>query len=407
MTLKDDVKRKTGAFLTNSQEMFEKIFAQATQKLKIREKAKPVVQKPVPALASEAPRTEAKKPKVTKGSEKPALTYKATEKVKASPKPKPKTKVSPRRGSRVLRTSLLLILLLVIAGFAADYFALIDLATIPDLLGLGPKQVIQAPIPRKRPVKPHEKPAIPQQPPQAEVKAPPAVTPPTAPTAPVASKEEKLVQLETPTTIASAKEEQPGIENKPASAPTADQSKPAEVAARKESQPLPVQTEVLEKPSAPKVAPLKSSGPQYPFSVYLGSFKAPEAVKRALSEYQEKGLSAYWVKVDLGDKGVWYRFFTGYFRAKEEAARYISERTLQGAEPGSTRYANLIGIYGSIKEAEDQKPKLVSAGYYPYVIKDEEGRFLLYSGAFNRKEYAEKERNDLASKGIMSTVVER
>lgn len=407
MALKEDMKKKTAEFLSNSLEMFDDIFSRERSGIKTTRKPRPAAQEPSPPPSPEAPQIEGKRPKLAVGSKKPALTYKSSEKVKAGPKPKPKAKASSREGSRVLKTSLLLILLLVMAGFAANRFGIIDLSVIPDLLGLSPKPVVQAPIPKKRPAKPTEKPAFPAKPPEPEEKGSMASTVPTAPTPPVVSNEEKLVQLETPTTVAPVKEEKTRIEDKPASAPATDQPKPAEVAARRDSQPLPAQAEVLEKPSASKVAPLKPSGPQYPYSVYLGSFKTPEAVKKALSDYQEKGLSAYWARVDLRDKGVWYRFFTGYFRTKEEAAKYISERTIQGAEAWSTKYATLIGSYGSHQEAEDRKRTLLSAGFYPYVINDAQGRFLLYSGAFDRKAYAEKERDELSSKGIMSTVVER
>jgi len=50
---------------------------------------------------------------------------------------------------------------------------------------------------------------------------------------------------------------------------------------------------------------------------------------------------------------------------------------------------------------------LQSAGYYPYVIKGPSGKSYLYSGAFDRKEFAEKERTILASKGITSKTTER
>jgi cell division septation protein DedD len=396
MTFKDDVRKKTGAFLTSSQELFEKIFAQATRELKINRKPKAAAQKPATATASGAPRTEGGKPKVAMDSGKVIVTYKTSEKVKASPKPKPKGKPTARKGSRVLRTSLLFVLLLVLAGFAANYFGVIDLSVVPDLLGLGPKQVVQVPIPRKEKVKPT----------QPEVKAPAAATPPSVPTPPAVSKEQKLVELETPTTIAPppAKER---TEEKAPSVAEQPQPSPPQSAVKEGPQPVPVQPQVSEKPAAPKAAPSKPSAAQYPYSVYLGSFKAPEAVKKALSDYQEKGLSAYWAKVDLGDKGVWYRFFAGYFRTKEEAAKYISEKAIQGAEPGITKYANLIGAYSSDKEAEDLKRTIVSAGFCPYVIKSTEGNILLYSGAFDRKEYAEKERDALAGKGIKSEVVER
>jgi hypothetical protein len=397
MTFKDDIRKKTGAFLTSSQEMFEKIFAHATRELRIRRKPKPGDEKPT--VSNVERNVSAKKPvsKVEKQPDKvkPAAPVKT--------KPKPRASGAPR----VLRVSLLLILLLVLAGFAANHFGIINLSVVPDLLGLGPKPIVQAPIPKKQPAKPAEKPAVPAKPPQSEVKGPSAETPPSAPTPPVVSKEEKLVQLETPTTLAPVDTAKKPVEDKAPLAPPTDQPKPPDAIAKEAPQPAPVQAQVSEKPSPPKTAPAKPSTPQYPYSVYLGSFKAPEAVKKALSDYQEKGLSAYWTRVDLGDKGVWYRFFAGYFRTKEEAGKYIVDRNLQGATPGVTKYANFIGSYGSDKEIEDQKRLLVSAGFYPYVIKDPDGKSLVYSGAFDRKEYAEKERSDLASKGIMSTVVER
>ena len=94
-------------------------------------------------------------------------------------------------------------------------------------------------------------------------------------------------------------------------------------------------------------------------------------------------------------------------RTKEEAEKFIRDRNIQGATPGTTKYANLIGSYESDKEVEDQRRALVSAGFYPYVIKGADGKSLLYSGAFDRKEYAEKERTVLASKGIKSETTER
>ena len=403
MTFKDDVRKKTGAFLTSSQEIFEKIFAQATRELTIKRKPKPAVQKPAPSPSPEAPRTKGEKPKDVRRPENGAVTYKTSEKVKATPAPKLKPIPRPRAvgGSPVLRVLLLIVLLVVLAGFLANHYAIVDLTVIPALLGLGPKQVVQGPIPRKPPAKPREKPVTPPKQTQAQEKV--LTTPPAV------SKEEKLVELETPTTITQSKPGKEQAEENPSSpsALTSDQSKPSEVAAKEESKPVPAQARASEKPGPLEVAPFQPGTPQYPYSVYLGSFKAPEAVNKALSDYQEKGLTAYWVRVDLGDKGVWFRFFVGYFRTKQEAEKYIRDRNIQGASPGITKYANLIRIYGSDKEIEDQKRALVSAGFYPYVIKGSDGKILLYSGAFDRMEYAEKERAVLSSKGIQSTVVDR
>jgi cell division septation protein DedD len=411
MTFKDDVRNKTGAFLTKSQQIFEKIFAQATREFTIRRKPKPATPKPATVPAPGTPRTTGEKPKDAKRPEKSAVTYKTSEKVKATPasKPKPKPRSRAGAGSRVLRASLLLVLLLVLAGFFANYFAVIDLTVIPDFLGLGPKHVVHAPITRKQPVKPPEKPVTSPKPSQPLEKVPPPPPAPSEPTPPSVSKEEKLIELETPTTLAQSKPGKGQVEEK-ASSPstlTSDQPKPPDTAPTQQPKPVPAQTQASAKPAAQEVAPPPPITAQYPYSVYLGSFKAPEAVKRALSDYQEKGLSAYWARADLGEKGVWFRFFTGYFRTKEETEEFIRDRNIQGATPGITKYANFIGSYGSDKEVEDQKRALVSAGFYPYVIKGADGRSFVYSGAFDRKDYAEKERALLASKGIRSEVVER
>jgi cell division septation protein DedD len=152
---------------------------------------------------------------------------------------------------------------------------------------------------------------------------------------------------------------------------------------------------------------LPPSTPKYPYSVYLGSFKATDAVKKAVSEYVEKGLSPYWAKVDLGEKGVWFRFFARHFQTREDAEKFIRERNIQGATPGKTRYANLIGIFSSDEEVEQQRGALVSSGFCPYVIKCTDGRSLLYSGAFALKEHAERERVALEVKGIRNEIIER
>jgi cell division protein FtsN len=300
-----------------------------------------------------------------------------------------------------------LVLLLVLAGFLANYFAIIHLTAIPDLLGLGPKQVVQAPIPRKQPAKPPEKiRSAPKQPQAQETISSPApessAQPPSAP-----SQEEKLVEIETPTTTAQSTPAKEQIEEKASSVAQQVQTSPPLVAATEAPQSSPSQPRVSEKPSGPRTIPSKPTSPQYPYSVYLGSFKTADAVNKAISDFQEKGLSTYWTRVDLGDKGVWYRFFTGYFRTKEEAAKYISEHNIHGAEPGITKYANLIGTYASEKEAENEKPRLVSAGFCPYLVKNDEGSIYVLSGAFDRKEYAENGRAMLASKGIKSETIER
>ncbi len=145
----------------------------------------------------------------------------------------------------------------------------------------------------------------------------------------------------------------------------------------------------------------------YPYSIYLGSYGSPERAKKAVSMYEKKGLSPYWVEVDLGEKGVWFRIFTGYFAKKEEAEAYINEKQITDARSKRTAYANLIGVYNSKYELNRKRLTLSKLGYSPYVIAGVNGESLLYAGAFYQKARAEKQLTQLASKGIRSRVVSR
>ncbi|MEJ2724852.1 MAG: SPOR domain-containing protein [Deltaproteobacteria bacterium] len=145
----------------------------------------------------------------------------------------------------------------------------------------------------------------------------------------------------------------------------------------------------------------------YPYSVYLGSYKSRERAEKAISKYRIKGLSPHWVKIDLGDKGTWYRVFSGYFQEREQANEFIKEKQMTDSESRHTKYANLIGLFAFQKEIEEQKLRLSKLGYSTYVIPDRNGESLLYVGAFYLKARAQRQHEELASKGVHSQVVER
>lgn len=159
-------------------------------------------------------------------------------------------------------------------------------------------------------------------------------------------------------------------------------------------------------PGKEELFPEESALP-YPYSVYLGAYKTTTRAERAISMYRNKGLSAYWVKVDLGDKGIWYRVFTGYFRDQNEAEAFIGRKRIADAEVKRTKYAALIGIYGSERNAQEEFLALSRLVYSPYVIEMDSGEYQLFVGAFYTKIGAEQQRSDLASKGVGSRVVER
>jgi hypothetical protein len=145
----------------------------------------------------------------------------------------------------------------------------------------------------------------------------------------------------------------------------------------------------------------------YPYSIYLGSYNSIESARKATTDYEEIGLTPYWIKIDLGEKGVWFRLFADYFQTREEVDRSIKTKQIPNAESKKINYVILIGIYSSSEEVYRQKEVIEKLGYSPYVISDNENVFRLYVGAFYQKDQAEEQNSDLLLKGVQSKVVER
>jgi cell division septation protein DedD len=164
---------------------------------------------------------------------------------------------------------------------------------------------------------------------------------------------------------------------------------------------------VLEKRADAPSTNIAADNVSYPYSIYLGSYNTVASVKELSSNYMKMGITSYWIKLDLGKKGVWYRLYVGCFQKREEADEYIKTWKLPDAESKNTKYTNLIGAYISKEDAEKHKADLEEKGYSAYIISDAKDAFRLYTGAFYKKEHAEALRTDLESNGIKSLVVKR
>ena len=251
---------------------------------------------------------------------------------------------------------------------------------------------------RYRPATPAKRPPAVQQPPKPPPTEPrPVVVMKPSPPAPTT---QKPVVSKKPYRPAPS-QASPVVAKKP---PTVVRPKPLPVV--KEPVRPSVQSGKLPTPGNEELFPEESTLP-YPYSVYLGAYKNTERAEKAISIYRNKGLSAYWVKVDLGDKGIWYRVFTGYFRDQNEAEAFIRRKRVADGEVKRTKYATLIGIYATERDAQKEFLTLSKLGYSPYVIEMGSGESQLYVGAFYTKIGAEQQRSDLASKGVQSRVVER
>ena len=145
----------------------------------------------------------------------------------------------------------------------------------------------------------------------------------------------------------------------------------------------------------------------YPFSLQIGSYRTLKRADKAISIYRRKGLSPYWVKVDLGENGTWFRVFLGHFRIIEKAKNYRQEHKITGALIKRIAFANLVGIYSIEEQFEEEMLILEKNGYFPYVIKDEKEMHRLFVGAFFTKAGVEKQHAKLLDQGILSEIVKR
>ena len=164
----------------------------------------------------------------------------------------------------------------------------------------------------------------------------------------------------------------------------------------------PVSTEA----AVTETVPVPEKIVSYPYSLYLGSFQNLERAKKAVSLYGVKGVSAYWVKVLLS-KGTWYRVYAGYFEDSEKAERFRAEKGLEEATVEETPYATLVAVFSSTDELADKTRSLRRLGYAPYIVKDTEGKFRLYVGAFYPEYRAKRQYKELKASGVQSQVVKR
>jgi len=147
----------------------------------------------------------------------------------------------------------------------------------------------------------------------------------------------------------------------------------------------------------------------FPYSIQLASFnEANHAVfKKTLQKFQKKGLATFWVKVDLGGKGFWYRVLTGCFRQKSEAREVIRTKNLEGAIVADTKFAVRIGEYKDKPALRQMLASLETKGYFPYVIKKAAAKYVLYIGAFYTRQVAQRTVDELTVQGMPSEAVLR
>ncbi|MBN1906077.1 MAG: SPOR domain-containing protein [Deltaproteobacteria bacterium] len=145
---------------------------------------------------------------------------------------------------------------------------------------------------------------------------------------------------------------------------------------------------------------------RFPYSVYLGSFNSTEQAGRAIDHYAKSGIASFWVKVNLGEKGIWYRVYSGEFADKADAEAYINEKAIKDGEIKKSAYAVYAGSFTDREALEGMINILKENCYAPYIIADENFDSLL-TGAFITKAGADELSAELNALGISNRVVLR
>jgi cell division septation protein DedD len=144
-----------------------------------------------------------------------------------------------------------------------------------------------------------------------------------------------------------------------------------------------------------------------PYSIQVASFPSLGMAKKAIEKYQYLGLPLYYARVNLGKKGIWWRVYIGHYQTKADAMRARKETKLLESMVKKTSYANLLGVFVSKNDVAEVYRRLKESDFSPYVIKGNDKRFRLYSGAFITKKGADEHKFELQKNGLQGIVVKR
>ena len=145
----------------------------------------------------------------------------------------------------------------------------------------------------------------------------------------------------------------------------------------------------------------------HPFIIQLGSFKTIKQVTRAIASYAKKGLDIHWDWVDMGDKGRWYRIFTGYFESRAEALEAKRAHHLRNSAIRFNPWTVLIGQYSDSKSLTSTQSSLRQNHFDSLIVKGTEEVNWLLTGAFATRQGAEKIAKKLHKLSFAAQVVPR
>jgi type II secretory pathway predicted ATPase ExeA len=123
-----------------------------------------------------------------------------------------------------------------------------------------------------------------------------------------------------------------------------------------------------------------------PYILQLGSYNTVDSTLRAIAIYARKGIHANWSAIDLGEKGLWYRVFTGRYASRREALQYQQAHQLTEAR---ILHAPWVVELGVEKAAGPIEALIQNDQLDTYTLSGTDGRRYLFCGAFVSRAGAE------------------
>jgi general secretion pathway protein A len=168
---------------------------------------------------------------------------------------------------------------------------------------------------------------------------------------------------------------------------------------------------LINKPAALEEQQQKETGEQEPpvtsFTALIGSCRTVEQAIQTVSKYKASGIESHWVKLNLGEDGIWYRIFSGRFGSKAEVLEFIRQRDLSSTTILEAPWGIQMGEGMSIEAISQIKELLKNNQYDGYVEEISNGSYRLLIGAFVTKDGAEHAARKINFPGIFPTVVLR
>jgi hypothetical protein len=96
-----------------------------------------------------------------------------------------------------------------------------------------------------------------------------------------------------------------------------------------------------------------------PYSILLSSCQKQESVQKVISTYQGSELDPFVVQVDLGEKGVWWRIFSGHFETRKAAVDVKHKSGLSDKTVIKLSQADLVQVRADRREAKSDDSSLV------------------------------------------------